>query len=109
MSRRPNNALYRVGDTRINSMGYVDVKLAEGIWNGLHRENWKKCYGSYPPKGFAITFKDGDKINCDIDNLTLISLKDILKKNDIRNMPQELQDVIRTQCIIKRMIAKRET
>lgn len=62
-----------IGSTRVNVDGYVEIKVAEPKkWMQLHRKNWIDTYGPVP-KGYKITFKDGNRQNCDIENLMLIS------------------------------------
>lgn len=69
-----------IGYERITRDGYTEVKIAmrpdrkNGIKNFIlkHRLVWEQANGPIP-KGYNIIFKDGDKTNCDIDNLALIS------------------------------------
>ena len=96
-----------VGSTRLCSKdGYVLIKVAEGMfkWRLLHRENWKKHYGEYPPKGTAIQFIDGNKENCDISNLKLVTRRELMQQNSVHNLPEELKDVIRLKGVLRRKI-----
>lgn len=53
--------------------GYVMVKVAQpNIWRFKSHIVWEEHNGAIPP-GHIITYKDGDPLNCDIDNLILIS------------------------------------
>lgn len=99
-NRRP------VGSTRINVDGYVEIKIAEGKlqWHELHRENWKKHHGEYPQRGTVLAFKDGNKQNCDIDNLELLTRKQLMARNTIQNYPEEIKEVIHLRAIITRKI-----
>lgn len=59
------------------------------IWNGkenvlLHRYVWEKQFGKIP-KGFNIHHKDRNKLNYDINNLELISVKNHHRKHAIEN------------------------
>lgn len=95
-----------VGSTRINVYGYVEIKIAEGNfqWRLLHRENWKKHHGEYPPRGTALVFKDGNKQNCAIDNLELLTRKQLMARNSIQNYPDEIKEVIHLRATITRKI-----
>lgn len=95
-----------VGSTRINVDGYVEIKIAEGKlqWRALHWENWKQHYGEYPPKGSALIFKDGNKQNCAIDNLELLTRKQLMQRNSIQNYPEEIKEVIHLRAVITRKI-----
>lgn len=53
--------------------GYVRVKVAQpNTWRFKSHIVWEEHKGPIPP-GHIITYKDGDPLNCDIDNLILIS------------------------------------
>lgn len=86
--------------------GYLYIKTEEGKYKFrlLHRENWKKAHGNYPPKGYALAFKDGDKTNCDISNLELVSRKELMQRNSIQNYPKEIKEVTRLRAVITRKI-----
>ena len=69
---RPHNTL-EVGDEVVTDYGYIKVKVAEpNKWEFKHHLEWKKHKGPVP-KGYKITFLDGNKLNCDISNLTIIT------------------------------------
>ena len=62
-----------VGSERITKDGYIQVKIAEPrTWRLKHIVEWEKVNGSLP-KGHCIRLIDGDKTNCNIDNLICIS------------------------------------
>lgn len=71
------------------------IKIAEpNKWESLSVYNYKKTYGDYP-KGYMVTFKDGNSLNCNIENLHLMSLKERLLKNkpeDFYNVKNYLTD-----------------
>ncbi len=73
---RPANEL-PVGSVVVNSDGYkLRKRQAEGTlwerWEFLHRAVWEEHNGPIP-EGMVVSFKDSNKLNCDIDNLMLIS------------------------------------
>lgn len=73
---RPMNEM-AVGDIVVNSDGYklIKVQMTGTIWERwhfLHREVWQQHNGPIP-EGMLVTFKDSNRLNCDIDNLVLIS------------------------------------
>jgi hypothetical protein len=62
-----------VGSERINGEGYIDIKIADpNIWRGKHLILWEQHNGSVP-KGHAVLFGDGNRMNVDIDNLVLVT------------------------------------
>ena len=98
-----------VGSTRVSVDGYVEIKIAEGMhqWRLLHRENWKKAYGQYPNKDMALIFKDGNRQNCEIENLELITRADLALRNMITPIPPEVRKVMQLRGAITRQINKR--
>jgi hypothetical protein len=96
-----------VGSTRICSKGgYVLIKVAEGKfqWRLLHREVWKERHGEYPPKGHVLTFKDGNKLNCSIENLELVTQAEMARRNSFHRYTPEMQALIRTANKLKKTI-----
>ena len=65
-----------IGEERIDSDGYVFVKIQDGHlnknWVLKHRLIWESMYGNIPT-GYKIMFADGNKGNFDIKNLILVS------------------------------------
>ncbi len=47
------------------------------------------------PEGFIVTFKDGNSLNCVIENLEAISMQSNMIRNSINRFPEELKSVIR--------------
>lgn len=62
-----------VGSERVTRDGYIEIKIEEpNKWQLKHRFVWEKVNGKIP-KGKNIRFLDGDKLNCNIENLTVVS------------------------------------
>lgn len=59
---------------------YLFVKVSENKWVLLHRLLWEQNYGKIPD-GFVVRFKDGDSMNCVLENLELISRKENRNRN----------------------------
>lgn len=95
-----------VGSTRTDKDGYIEIKIAEGMhqWRLLHREVWKKACGEYPPRGMALVFRDGDKQNCSIENLELLTRQQLMARNSVHNLPQEIREVIQLNGVLRRKI-----
>jgi hypothetical protein len=101
-----------VGSIRTSSEGYLEIKVREGLWNAreggawqmLNRETWKRERGPIPP-GHTVVFKDGDRLNCAIENLELISRADLARRNSMwASMPRELAEVIQLNGALKRKL-----
>lgn len=62
-----------VGSERVNVDGYIELKVAEpNRWRLKHREVWEQSNGKLPP-GRMLWFKDNNPLNCDIDNLMVVT------------------------------------
>ena len=73
---RPANEL-PVGTITLSPDGYLlRKKQMQGSqwerWEFLHRAVWEEHNGPIP-EGMVVTFRDGDKQNCDISNMMLVS------------------------------------
>lgn len=84
-----------VGSERVSADGYVEIKVAEpNKWRLKHQVVWERQNGKIPEHSVVI-FTDGDKSNLHIDNLILITRKQllILNKNKLIKEDSELTKV----------------
>lgn len=89
---RPKNAVPVGTEVVRKKDGYVKIKIAEpNVWKLKHRLVWESHYGEVP-KDSLITFRDGDKQNCNIDNLILV------KKSVSLQMTREKFHDIHPEC-----------
>lgn len=71
----------KVGSERVDRDGYTLIKVAEpNQWKLKHRVIWEQVNGPIP-KGYSLIFADQDKTNFSIDNLILVSRKELLMLN----------------------------
>lgn len=69
-----------IGYERTGRDGYVYIKVCMGERMVLkHRYVWEGAYGVIP-EGYSIAFRDGNRQNCSLDNLYLISKEDLARK-----------------------------
>ena len=87
-----------IGSIVVTSHGYkLRKRQMEGTlwerWEFLHRAVWEEHNGPIPENGYII-FKDGDKLNCNIDNLMLISRAEnaILNRMKLRSEDPDLTE-----------------
>lgn len=105
--QKPHNHLQVGHILPVSNSSYLKIKIAEpNRWEFLHRFNWTEISGEIP-KGFTVVFKDGNPQNCEIDNLEMISRKDLMLRNTIHNYPDELKETIQLLGRLKRRINKR--
>ena len=70
-----------IGSERITKDGYIERKIKEpNLWVLKHRLIYEEHYGKIPA-GYSVIFGDGDKLNCDINNLILVSRSELLLMN----------------------------
>ena len=80
--------------------GFVLVKVAEKDphtgaltrYKHKHVHIWEQANGTRP-EGMVVAFKDGNKLNCEIDNLMLISRAELLRLNqyNYKEVSEELK------------------
>lgn len=95
---RPHN--YKpVGTERINTDGYVDIKIADpNKWKGKHKIIWEEKNGPIP-NGHVLIFGDGNKLNVTLDNLILIPRSKLAIVNRY-NLIQASADLTRSALIV---------
>lgn len=71
-----------VGSERVTKDGYVEIKIADpNKWALKQRIVWESNNGKVP-KGNVIIFADGNKLNTNIENLRMVSRKQLLFLNN---------------------------
>jgi hypothetical protein len=100
-----------VGATRLID-GYLFRKVSDVAkvpyyvnWKAEHHLVWRKATGHRRvPRGHALVFKDGNRMNITPRNLELITRKELRARNNIHALPEELKEVIRLKGAINRQI-----
>lgn len=97
-----------IGAERISKDGYLQRKINDDMplqrrWRGVHILVWEAANGPLP-EGHAVSFRDGNKQNTALDNLDLVTRAELMARNSIHNLPEELKDVIRLNGVIRRKI-----
>lgn len=83
---------------------YQYIRIAPGKWELLHRVKWGKEVGEIQ-KGMLVVFKDGNTLNCEIENLELISMAQnaIRNKQSFNSLPEDLK---KTKSLINKLNKK---
>ena len=77
---RPHNAL-PVGSVVMTTGGYLQTKIAEpNKWKRNHILLWESEFGPVP-KGSCIILKDQDRTNITLENLALVTRRELLEMN----------------------------
>ncbi len=88
-----------VGSERVNTDGYPEVKIADpNKWKGKHILVWEATNGPVP-KGHVLIFGDGNKKNVEINNLLLVSRKQLVRLNK-HNLIQNDAELTRAGIVI---------
>ena len=102
---RPMNYC-KVGTLRINSEGYLDIKLADGAhqWFLLARYNWFLHTGHWTTSQECIWYKNSDKHDCAPENLEIITRRDHMQRTTLHRLPPEMVQVIQQRGRLNRAI-----
>lgn len=108
-----------IGTIATDADGYQRIKVREAqpgersgfgnaaVWPQLHRHLWASVHGPIPP-GHAVVFRDGNKAHCTVENLELVSQRDLMRRNSIHNLPRPLASAISMLGALKRQIRRRD-
>jgi hypothetical protein len=71
-----------IGTLRVNNGGYNVVKVADdpAVWKLAHHVIWEKAHGAIPA-GHVLIFGDGNSRNMRLENLLLVSRKELATMN----------------------------
>ncbi len=103
--------LNSMGHIRLSKDGYLYIKTKEGKaqrnYELLHRHVWEKHNGAIP-EGYNVQFKDGNRKNCNIDNLYLISRAEQMRNENSLHVkyPKKIAELIQIKGAINRQINK---
>lgn len=85
---------------------YKFIRIKMGEWIPLHRYNWIQVNGPIPTK-MKLVFKDENPMNCEIDNLELVSYAELMRRNSLHNRyPKDITSLIQLRGALNRQINK---
>ena len=85
---RPHNQR-DIGTECVHSDGYVYLRIESGCVP-KHRYVWEQANGEVP-EGYVVAFRDGNRQNCDISNLCLLSREDNARRRVSEETPEARQ------------------
>lgn len=85
---------------------YKHIRLSEGHWVHYHRYLWEQAHGPIP-KGYNVVFRDGDTMNCTLENLELISREKNMIRNSKYHYPPEVVDTVVLHAKLKKKIKQK--
>lgn len=94
---------------RKNGREYIMIKVPgntklvyKHIWM------WESFHNKKLPAGFNVVFKNGNPLDCVIENLECVSDATLMKRNTIHNYPEELKKAIRLSSKISKKIKQKK-
>ena len=96
---KPNGTINVRADTQGRLYQYIKIKDCQ--WELLQRHVWTQANGEIPP-GSVVIFLDGNYLNCELNNLQVISRRENMARNTIQRYPAELQEVMKLTSKLKR-------
>jgi hypothetical protein len=101
-----------VGSTRLVD-GYLYRKIADTPyvtwtknWIIEHQRLWEAANGPVPP-GHALAFRNGDRTDVRLENIECIRRRELMARNTVHNLPQELRSTIQLLGVLNRQINRR--
>jgi len=100
-----------LGSERVSKEGYLQRKMTDTgypprDWVPVHHIVWREA-GREIPRGYRLTFKDGNKRNFALDNLELVSIADMMRRNTVHNYGPEIAQLVQLRGAITRQINRR--
>jgi hypothetical protein len=115
-----NNNWRPVGTIEPNADGYLRMKVKDEPeeiagkgasstnWVFVHRMVWEQAHGPVPP-GFRIWWKDGNHMNCALENLEIVGPRDHMMRTSIHTLlPKPLTELMQLHNLVKAQITRIE-
>jgi hypothetical protein len=109
---------FPVGHISPDTEGFLRIKIREPLYTSEPYTNyrpllawrvWEQHHGRPVPAGHIIRYRDGDRANCAIENLVLVSKKENRRLNSLRAMyPPELVEAIMLNGALKRKLRRQD-
>lgn len=101
-----------IGATRLMD-GYRYTKVSDVPnmpytvnWKPTHILLWESVHGPVPPK-HALKFVNGDRTDIRIENLVLISRRQLMARNTVHNLPKPVAEAVQLLGALQRKINRR--
>lgn len=96
-----------IGSTRVDRDDYIILKVADRKWQPKHRYLWEQHHKRKVPSNHVVLFADGNNRNFNIDNLLLISRRQLAiynkkyKQTNNRKLNEVTLNLINLELAIK--------
>ena len=102
----PANTLHDGAETIRNDKNghqYYWVRITLGKWMPKHIKLWQDANGPIS-KGYNVVFRDGNTLNCALDNLECISNAELMRRNTLHNLPDDVKELVYLKGRLHRVI-----
>lgn len=87
-----------IGSERISKDCYLQRKVNDDLprqarWRSVHVLVWEAAHGPLPA-GHAVSFRNGDRRDVRLENLELISRRELMRRNTVHNLPAPLAQTV---------------
>lgn len=82
---------------------YQYIRVEKAVWERLSVKIWTDAHGKLQP-GMVVIFKDGNTMNCVLENLESITTAENMRRNSITRYPAELRSVLYQLSKLKKQI-----
>lgn len=102
-----------IGTERLTKEGYLERKVMDTCvtkndYKPVHHIVWEEAGRGEIPPGHVLAFKDGNKRNFALENLELLTRKQLMARNTIHNYGPEVAQLAQLRGAIKRQINRLE-
>lgn len=109
--RKPHNWV-PIGAERLSKGGYLQRKMTDTgypprDWVFVHHLLWIEHNGPIP-KGHIVVFRNGDKTDIRLENLELISRRELMGRNSVHKLHPALKPVVFAKARLTRVIRRLE-
>jgi hypothetical protein len=103
----PNTKHDLAVSVRVDNRGVkmLFIRISQSNWQPLQRYNWERVNGPIPPK-MKVVFRDHNTMNCNVDNLELLTCAQLMKRNSLHNYPVPITRIIQLRGALNRQINK---
>lgn len=77
-------------------------------WKLEHLRIWERAHGPVPA-GHVVVFRNSDRADIRLDNLQLISRRELMRRNSVHNLPKPLAAAIQLLGALNRQIRRKES
>ena len=105
--------LYKpIGTERISKDGYLERKVNDDLplqrrWRAVHLILWESVHGPVNGRTHAVMFRNKDRTDIRLENLELVTRKELLARNWHRRYPKAVRQLVQLRGAITRQINKR--